>query len=80
MSETIAELLSAKKTAENNAFANALFRTGDEGTALLDDVASYMTQNNMYRPLEDTGRQVALSTGRSISPLYEQIARILMER
>ena len=62
------EMVSRKKTDEYSKLANAMFRTGGEGSAVLDDVIRYMERADKMRPYNDTARNITLSSGRTLAP------------
>ena len=62
------EMVSRKKTDEYSKLANAMFRTGGEGSAVLDDVIRYMEMSDKIRPVGDVARNITLSSGRTLAP------------
>jgi hypothetical protein len=62
------DMQSRKTTDEYSKLANAMFRTGGEGSAVLDDVIRYMERADKIRPVDDTWRNFYLSSGRTMAP------------
>lgn len=62
------EMVSRKKTDEYSKLANAMFKTGGEGSAVLDDVIRYMEMSDKIRPVGDVARNITLSSGRTLAP------------
>lgn len=62
------DMQSRKTTDEYSKLANAMFRTGGEGSAVLEDVIRYMERADKIRPVDDTWRNLYLSSGRTLAP------------